>query len=61
MQERWLSVDEICQHLGVSKDTVYKLIETDGLPAYRIGKQWKFKKDAVDEWVVSHGDKSRPG
>ena len=61
MEERWLSVDEISQYIGVGKDTIYKLIETDGLPAYRIGKQWKFKKAAVDEWVVSHGDQCKSG
>jgi excisionase family DNA binding protein len=26
-EDRWLSVDEICTHLGVSRDTVYKWIE----------------------------------
>ncbi len=59
MDERWLSAEEISQYLGVSKDTLYKLIEADNLPAYRIGKQWKFKKAAVDAWVVSHGDRSK--
>jgi excisionase family DNA binding protein len=28
--DRWLSVDEICKHLGVGKDTVYKWIEAGG-------------------------------
>ena len=59
MEERWLSAEEISQYLGVSKDTLYKLIEADDLPAYRIGKQWKFKKAAIDAWVVSHGDRSK--
>jgi predicted DNA-binding transcriptional regulator AlpA len=27
LDNRWLSVDEICKHLGVSKDTVYKWME----------------------------------
>ena len=22
-----------------------------GLPAHKVGKLWKFKKDEVDEWV----------
>ena len=26
MAERWLSVDEIAQHLGSKKDTVYKWV-----------------------------------
>lgn len=52
-EDRWLSVDEICKHLGVSNDTVYKWIEKHGMPAHRVGRLWKFKKADVDGWVKS--------
>lgn len=55
MEDRWLSVDEICAHLGVSRDTVYKWIEQKGMPAHRAGRLWKFKKDDVDEWMRTGG------
>ena len=51
MDDRWLSVDEIRTHLGISRDTVYKWIDCKGLPAHRVGRLWKFKKDEVDGWV----------
>jgi excisionase family DNA binding protein len=51
MTERWLSVEEIATHLGVSKDTVYAWREKKGLPAHRIGRFWKFKANEVDDWV----------
>lgn len=56
MQERWLSVDEIATHLGVSRDTVYKWISRKGLPGHKVGKLWKFSTSEVDEWVRSTGD-----
>ena len=55
MDDRWLSVDEICAHLGVSRDTVYKWIETKDMPAHRVGRLWKFKKAEVDDWVRAGG------
>lgn len=55
MDDRWLSVDEICAHLGISRDTAYKWIDRKGLPAHRVGRLWKFKKDEVDEWVRTGG------
>ena len=64
MEDRWLSISEICKHLGVSNDTVYKWIDKGGMPAHRMGRLWKFKKDEVDEWVKAGGaaDKTdRPG
>lgn len=51
--DRWLSVEEIAEHLGVTKDSVYRWIEKRGLPAHKVGKLWKFKKDEVDAWVRS--------
>ena len=51
MNDRYLSVAEICTYLGVKRDTVYKWISKKKLPAHRIGKLWKFKVSEVDEWV----------
>jgi excisionase family DNA binding protein len=53
--ERWFSVEEIMGHLGVARDTIYRWIDHKGLPAYRLGKLWKFKVSEVDAWVQSGG------
>lgn len=59
MEDRWLSVDEIGDYLGIKRDTVYKWISEKGMPAHKIGRLWKFKKDQVDKWVES-GDAETP-
>ncbi len=51
--ERWLSVDEIAFHLGVSKESIYRWAEKGKMPAHKLGRQWKFKASEVDRWVVS--------
>lgn len=53
--ERWLSVEEIAKHLGVSKETIYRWVEKKKIPAHKLGRQWKFKVSEVDEWVTSGG------
>lgn len=55
MEDRWLSVDEIGAYLGVKRDTVYKWIGEKSLPAHKIGRLWRFKKDEVDGWVRNGG------
>lgn len=55
MEDRWLSVNEIADYLGVAPDSVYRWIEGKGMPAHRLGRLWKFRKDEVDEWVRSGG------
>ena len=49
--EPWVSLDEIAQHMGVSRDTIYRAIDNRGLPAHKIGRLWKFKVSEVDAWV----------
>lgn len=58
-ESRWLSMDEICEYLGVSNDTVYKWIDRHDMPAHRMGNRWKFKMHEVDEWVKAGGASSR--
>jgi len=51
MEDRWLSVDEIGDNLGIKQDTVYKSISERQMPGHKIGRLWKFNKKEVDEWV----------
>lgn len=51
MEDRWLSVDEIGEYLGIKRDTVYKWIGEKSMPAHKVGRLWKFKREQVDEWV----------
>lgn len=50
-EDRWLSVDEIAAHLGIKRETVYPWINNKSMPAHKVGRLWKFKKDEVDNWV----------
>jgi excisionase family DNA binding protein len=59
MEDRWLSVDEIGAYLGVKRDTVYKWINEKEMPAHKIGRLWKFKKDEIDGWVRRGGASER--
>ena len=59
MEDRWLSVDEIAAYLGVRRDTVYRWIDRHTMPAHKVGRLWKFKRDEVDEWVKAGGAADR--
>ncbi|MDR3305386.1 MAG: helix-turn-helix domain-containing protein [Clostridiales Family XIII bacterium] len=49
--EKWLSMNEIAQHLGISRDTVLTWIKDKKMPAHKIGRIWKFQASEVDAWI----------
>ncbi len=53
--EPWVTAEDVAQHLGVAKDTVYRWRERKGLPAHRVGRLWKFQLSEVDDWVRAGG------
>lgn len=54
-EDKWVGIEEAADYLGVNKDSIRNWIKKadSGIPAYKIGKQWKFKKAELDEWVKS--------
>ena len=51
--ERWSNLEEIANHIGVSKDTIRSWIKKETIPHHKIGRQYKFKISEVDAWVES--------
>ena len=54
MEDKWINTDEAAEYLGVKATTVREWIKKhNGIPAHKIGRQWKFKKEELDEWIKS--------
>jgi excisionase family DNA binding protein len=46
-----LNLDEACELLRVSSKTLAKVLRTEDLPARKIGREWRFSRTALIEWV----------
>jgi excisionase family DNA binding protein len=46
-----LTVREVAEYLRMSESKVYRLANERHLPAIRIGKSWRFRKDLLDRWL----------
>ena len=54
LTDKWISIEAAAEYLDVNKDSIRNWIKKGtGIPAHKIGKQWKFKKSELDEWVKS--------
>ena len=46
-----MTLGEVANYLGLHVMTVYKLTREGRVPAAKIGGQWRFKRDILDEWL----------
>lgn len=53
IEDRWLSLEETAEYLGVTKDTIRNWIRKTDIPAHKVGRLWKFKATEIDDWVKS--------
>ena len=48
----FLTTEEVLEYLNVNLRTVYRLIRAGKIPAVRVGRQWRFRKSDIDEWLA---------
>lgn len=46
-----LTFEEARKYLRINKSTLYKLIHSGNLPAFRVGKQWRIDKKGLNNWL----------
>lgn len=46
-----MDIREASNYLGVSRETLYKYIYEERIPAFKLGNRWKFKKTVLDRWM----------
>ena len=46
-----LTIDELAVYLKISKSTLYKLVREGKIPSQKVGRHWRFRKNAIDDWL----------
>jgi excisionase family DNA binding protein len=46
-----LTVEELADLLRVEKGTIYKLVKAHKIPAFKIGRVWRFNFEEVSLWM----------
>jgi excisionase family DNA binding protein len=46
-----MTLQEVASYLRVTTKTIYRLLERRGIPARKVGRQWRFDKASIDDWL----------
>lgn len=51
--EKIMTLDELSEYLLVPKPTLYRLLTQKKIPAFKVGNQWRFSVELIDNWLKS--------
>jgi excisionase family DNA binding protein len=55
-----MTLEELAAYLKLPKSTLYKQVQAGKIPGQKIGKQWRFGKQAIDRWM-NNGNLGKSG
>ncbi len=47
-----MTVREVAEYLKVKERTIYRLVAKGGIPAFKVGGSWRFRKAEIEEWIT---------
>jgi excisionase family DNA binding protein len=55
MSAKVLTVNELAEYLRVHRSTIYRLLKKGQLPGFKIGSDWRFNVEVIDDWRLHQG------
>lgn len=49
--ERVRNIGELADYSRVEKSSLYKLCQEGKIPDQKVGRYWRFRKQAIDAWL----------
>ena len=53
MNSEIMTLEEVAGYLKLKPQTLYKWAQDGNIPGTKIGKEWRFRKSIVDQWIDS--------
>lgn len=54
-----LTLEEVAAYLKAGKRTVYRLAQKGGIPAFKLGGTWRFRRSELDAWIADSISKKK--
>ncbi len=49
--DEMMTIEQVAKYLKLKPQTVYKWAQEGRIPGAKIGKEWRFRKRILDEWI----------
>ena len=56
-----MSISQVCTHFNLTATMVTQLVDSGLMPTVKVGRELKFSREAVDEWMALRPPVKRAG
>lgn len=53
-----LTIKQVALYLQVTERTIYRLAAADGIPAFKVGGSWRFRRGDLEQWIAGRTAKT---
>lgn len=54
LDDEMLTIEELAAYLKLRPQTIYKWAQRGTLPGAKLGKEWRFRRSAIERWIDGH-------
>jgi excisionase family DNA binding protein len=55
-----MTLEEVAAFLRVHPSTVYRLLRSHSIPAFKMGADWRFNQESIEKWIVEREAANAP-
>ena len=49
--DEMLTIEDVAAYLKLKPQTIYKWAQTGKIPGAKFGKEWRFRRSAIEQWI----------
>jgi excisionase family DNA binding protein len=46
-----MTFEEVMAYLRIPRSSLYKLAQEGKIPSQKVGRHWRFRREAIDRWL----------
>jgi len=54
-----MTIEEVAGYLRIPRSSLYKLAQEGRIPCQKVGRHWRFRKEAIDHWLEQNPNNER--
>ncbi len=58
-RDELLTAEDTCRYLKISPRTLYRYLRERKIPAFKLGKSWRFVRSDLEQWIRARADANR--